>query len=70
MPTVPPKFVSFDSDNVFVQHVCAVADMGDALGSSPTPDPDLDEHMLVSVVTGDGVGVITTVCARDVFQGG
>ena len=61
MPSVPPTFVSFDPDDVLVRHACAVADIGDALSSSPTPDPELDDRMLVSVVTGDGVGAVTSV---------
>ena len=30
--------------------------------SGPTPDPDLDDVELVPVVTGDGMGAITSVC--------
>ena len=71
MPSVPPTFVSYDSDDdVFVQHACAVADIGDALSASPTPDPELDERILVSVVTGDGVGAITSVGAVVSTSGG
>lgn len=59
MPTLPPTFVSLDSDDELFHHPAVVADVADSL-SSPTPDPDLDDGVLVSVVTGDGVGAITS----------
>lgn len=59
MPTVPPTFVAHDSGDLFLPP-CPLADPTDTMGS-PTPDPDDDEGVLVSVVTGDGMGAITSV---------
>ncbi len=59
MPTLPSTFVPLDPDDVLISG-CGVSDCGDAL-TSPTPDPDEDDVVLVSVLTGDGVGAITSV---------
>lgn len=61
MPTVPPTYIPLDNDDLHViGAVNVLQDVGD-IASSPTPDPDLDEGVLVPVVTGDGVGAITSV---------
>ncbi|PSR74233.1 hypothetical protein PHLCEN_2v9977 [Hermanssonia centrifuga] len=58
MPTLPSTFIPLDPDDVLISG-CGVLDCGDAL-TSPTPDPDEDDVVLVSVLTGDGVGAITS----------
>ncbi|GJE96226.1 hypothetical protein PsYK624_124200 [Phanerochaete sordida] len=59
MPTVPPTFVSLDSDDELFHHPAVITDDADCL-SGPTPDPDFDEGILVPVVIGDGVGAVTS----------
>lgn len=67
MPTVPPTFISLDGDDDLIRHAYTVSDDGDTSLSGPTPDPDLDEGILVPVVTGDGVGAVTSVGAHGAF---
>jgi hypothetical protein len=66
MPTVPPTFISLNGEDVLIHHTYTVPDDGDTSLSSPTPDPD--DHVLVPVVTGDGVGAITSVSICDASE--
>lgn len=59
MPTVPPTFISLDDPHDIVASIGVISDAGD-ISSSPTPDPDTDDGVLVPVVTGDGVGAVTS----------
>lgn len=60
MPTVPPTYISLDHSHG-LPSIDVIPDSGFDSASSPTPDPDLDDGMLVPVTTGDGVGAITSV---------
>ena len=61
MPTLPSTLPARHGD--VLASACTLPDPDDAL-SGPTPDPDLDELVLVPVVTGDGIGAITHVGTR------
>ena len=64
MPTVPSTCRSvsaFERAGIYLPGVADQIDVTDDT-SGPTPDPDLDDVVLVPVVTGDGIGVITPVC--------
>ena len=59
----PPTFISLDGHDVLIRHVYPVSDDADTSLGGPTPDPDFADGVLVPVVTGDGVGAITSVSA-------
>ncbi|KAJ3486851.1 hypothetical protein NLI96_g3965 [Meripilus lineatus] len=63
MPTVPPTcrcLTSLKQEGIYLPGVNDQMDIPN-VSVGPTPDPELDDIVLVSVVTGDGIGAITSV---------
>ncbi|KAJ3479577.1 hypothetical protein NLI96_g8967 [Meripilus lineatus] len=62
MPTVPPTcrcLTSLGQEGIYIPGVNDQMDIP-TVSVGPTPDPELDDVVLVSVVTGDGIGAITS----------
>ncbi|KAI0090259.1 hypothetical protein BDY19DRAFT_905290 [Irpex rosettiformis] len=61
MPTLPPAYISLDSSNDGILPTVDVIPESQHTPGSPTPDPDLDDAILVAVLTGDIRGAVTQV---------